>query len=142
MPFSRDFDEMKKFYRDKLGLRVSIDNPFFVQFDGGAGSSLALLAVQPDQMREVELCFESADIEADAATLRGRGVEFMEGIKRLEFGSVIHFRDPEGSLLSLLQPARVGATASWQPAAEPALVGAGAAGGTTAAWSPGGEVGR
>src|SRR2546425_2429681 len=37
-------------------------------------------------------------------SLRARGVEFIDELRHLEFGSVIHFRDPEGNLLSLLQP--------------------------------------
>jgi len=68
------------------------------------GTGLVLLAVHEQQKREVELCFESYDVHAAVERLRERGVRFIDELRTLAFGSVIHFRDPEGNLLSLLQP--------------------------------------
>ena len=104
--FTSDIEPMKQFYRDGIGLRIASETPFFVQFENGAeGASMALVAVPRGQSHEVELCFETADIVSAVAALRLRGVEFDDEIRQETFGKVIHFRDSEGSLLSLLEPA-------------------------------------
>jgi catechol 2,3-dioxygenase-like lactoylglutathione lyase family enzyme len=101
--FTTDLEQSKRFYRDGIGLSVGADTPFMVNFSTD-GTGLVLLAVSPTQRREVELCFESEQVAASVEALRSRGVEFIDELRALEFGSVIHFRDPEGNLLSLLQP--------------------------------------
>jgi predicted enzyme related to lactoylglutathione lyase len=107
MPFTSDIEDMKKFYRDAVGLTVLNESPFFVQFESrGEGTSFALLAVRPQQEKETELCFESQDLEADIRKLRERGVEFTDEARTEAFGQVIHLRDPEGNLISLLEPSR------------------------------------
>ena len=64
--FTPDIDRMKEFYRDGLGLRVASESPYWVSFESGnGGGSLALLAISPEQRREIELCFESADVRSD-----------------------------------------------------------------------------
>jgi predicted enzyme related to lactoylglutathione lyase len=98
-----DIEQSKRFYRDGIGLTVAVDTPFMANFSTG-GAGLVLVAVVPTQRREVELCFESENVTASVEALRGRGVEFIDELRHLAFGSVIHFRDPEGNLLSLLQP--------------------------------------
>src|SRR5437867_3739484 len=102
MAFTTDVEQMKVFYRDGIGLPIASESPFFVQF-GTNGASLALLAIQPSQKREFELCFESSNIVSDVAELRGRGVEFIDDVRHQKFGKVIHARDPEGNLISLLE---------------------------------------
>lgn len=101
--FTHDLETTKRFYRDTIGLSVGADTPFMVNFSTD-GTGLVLLAMPPSQRREVELCFESDRVGAAVEKMRGRGVEFIDELRHLEFGSVIHFRDPEGNLLSLLQP--------------------------------------
>src|SRR5205085_12146951 len=103
--FTSDIGRMKEFYRDRVGLRVASESPYWVSFDGDGGASLALMAIHPDQRREVELCFESGDVHSEVAALRGRGIEFADDVRAQPFGSVVHLRDAEGHLLSLLQPA-------------------------------------
>src|SRR2546428_9663109 len=98
-----DIEQSKRFYRDGIGLTVAVDTPFMANFSTG-GAGLVLVAVPPTQRREVELCFESERVTTAVEALRARGVEFIDELRHLEFGSVIHFRDPEGNLLSLLQP--------------------------------------
>jgi predicted enzyme related to lactoylglutathione lyase len=103
--FTPDLETMKAFYRDRIGLPVNHESQFWVDFETGSDEpALALIAVGPDQKREIELCFESKDIETSVATMRGRGVQFIDEIRDLDFGRLIHLRDPEGNLLSLLQP--------------------------------------
>src|SRR2546428_12205812 len=98
-----DIEQSKRFYRDGIGLTVAVDTPFMANFSTG-GAGLVLVAVPPTQRREVELCFESERVTTAVEALRARGVEFIDELRHLAFGSVIHFRDPEGNLLSLLQP--------------------------------------
>src|ERR1043165_3096913 len=101
--FTSHLERTKLFYRDALGLTVQADTPFMVNF-ANDGNGLVLLAVQPSQTREVELCFESSDVPATVDRLAARGVEFLDELQKQSFGTVIHFRDHEGHLLSLLQP--------------------------------------
>ena len=101
--FTTDIEASKRFYRDAMGLSLGADTPFMVNFSTD-GAGLMLLAVQPTQRHEVELCFESERVSTVVETLRNRGVEFIDELRHLAFGSVIHFRDPDGNLFSLLQP--------------------------------------
>src|SRR5437867_847503 len=68
--FTSDVEQMKRFYRDLVGLRIASESPFFVEFESD-GAALSLLAVRPGQKREIELCFETPDVERDTAALRG-----------------------------------------------------------------------
>ena len=101
--FTPDLEGMKSFYRDDMGFDVTSQSQFFTSFATG-GASLALMAMHPQQPREFELCFHSADLDADVRALKSRGVAFIDTPKWLPFGRVVHARDPEGNLLSLLQP--------------------------------------
>jgi catechol 2,3-dioxygenase-like lactoylglutathione lyase family enzyme len=123
--FTSDVDEMKRFYQEGIGLRPAMDSPAFVPFENDGGASLSLLAVRPDQRREIELCFGTDDIETDVDALRGHGIEFVTEIRDQEFGRTVHFRDPDGNLISLLESKR--------PTAKPRrAAGEGGRGGATA----------
>lgn len=98
-----DLESMKSFYRDDMGFDVMSQSQFFASFATG-GASLALMAMDPQQPREIELCFHSPDLEKDVRSLKSRGVTFIDAPRWLPFGRVVHARDPEGNLLSLLQP--------------------------------------
>ena len=101
--FTTDMATSRRFYRDAMGLGVGADTPFMVNFSHD-GAGLMLLAVQPTQRREVELCFEAERVSAVVESLRVRGVEFIDELRHLAFGSVIHFRDPEGNTVELKGP--------------------------------------
>src|SRR5436309_2721405 len=109
--FTGDLERSKAFYRDGLGLPVAADTPLMVSF-APDGVGLVLLAVNSDQKRGVELCFESDNVAEAVQRLGVRGVEFADELRQLSFGSVIHFRDPEDNLLSLLQPGTATQSAS------------------------------
>ena len=102
MVYSTNMEAMTRFYRDGLGFETASESPFFVEFATGL-TSLALLAISPQQKPEFELCFGVGDIEASVARLRQRGMEFAGDIQQREFGKLIHMRDPEGTVISLLQ---------------------------------------
>ena len=114
--FTSDLESSKRFYRESIGLVPGADTPFMVNF-ATDGVGLVLLAVQPAQRKEVELCFESENVAAAVENLQSRGVEFIDELRHLAFGSVIHFRDPEGNLLSLLQPGSGARDRSTEPEA-------------------------
>jgi lactoylglutathione lyase len=102
--FTSDIEEMKTFYRDRVGLAVGSESAFWVDFEAGPEApSLGLLAVAPQQKREIEMCFSAADLDSEVAALRGRGVEFLDEIRNEAFGRLIHLRDPEGNLVTLLE---------------------------------------
>jgi len=101
--FTTDLESSVQFYREGLGLSLGAHSQYMADFSTG-GTGLVVLAVHEAQKREVELCFESYDVHAAVDRLRERGVRFIDELRTLAFGSVIHFRDPEGNLLSLLQP--------------------------------------
>jgi lactoylglutathione lyase len=119
---------MKRFYRDSLGMNPVTDTPFFVQFEGEpGGASFALLAVHPTQKREIELCFEVANVAEEVKALSARGVLLIDEIRRQPFGEVVHFRDPEGNLFSMLEPdASVAGSAGFTAAAAREASGGGA----------------
>lgn len=117
--FTSNIDEMKRFYRDQIGLGVSTDSPYWVSFES-PGAGFALLAVRPEQKREIEMCFESSDVTRHRALLASRGVEFLDDVRDMEFGRVFHLRDPEGNLLSFLEPAPAFARSAQPSSAEQA----------------------
>lgn len=101
--FTSDIEEMKRYYRDALGLPVDSETPYWVSFRTGP-TRFALMTVHPNLQREIELCFESHDIEDDVDALKARGLAFADTITEQAFGRIIHARDPEGTLVTLLQP--------------------------------------
>jgi catechol 2,3-dioxygenase-like lactoylglutathione lyase family enzyme len=96
-------ERTRGFYRDQLGLALESDGPFFSAYETGA-TTIAHVAVPAGTPPGLELCFEVDDIGADVSLLRSRGVTFLNEIRDLEFGRLIHARDPEGNLISLLGP--------------------------------------
>jgi len=95
---------MKEFYRDQVGLRVEYETPTWVEFDSAPGfARLGLLSVRSSAKKEIELCFETKDIAAAAESRNRRGVTFVDNVREQAFGKVIHSRDPEGNLLTMLQ---------------------------------------
>lgn len=103
------------FYRDVLGLSVTEDHAFAAVLDmGGVPLRLAEVADHQPQPQTV-LGWEVTDIRATAAALRAKGVAPViydgfdqdgEGIWHAPGGALIlWFRDPDGNVLSLTQPA-------------------------------------
>ena len=106
--WSEDLTKLLPFYRDVLGMPVSLETPAFVILGDQNAAAVALgthsevhgKAKEP-QRHIVGL--ETDDIKAEYARLKGVGVEFLE--QPQEGGAVAFatFRDPEGNLLQLLQ---------------------------------------
>src|SRR5689334_8526904 len=103
------------FYERTLGLRLVADEPFALVFDAN-GTTLRIQKVQshtaPDH---TVLGWQVADITAAIYELIARGVKFQRypgmqqdalGIwKSPSGGKIAWFKDPDGNILSLTQPA-------------------------------------
>ena len=106
--WSEDLNNLLPFYRDTLGLKVSVETPGFVLLGDPGGATVALgthsevrgMAKEP-QRHIVGL--ETDDVRAEHARLKSKGVEFLEDPQ--DGGQVIFatFKDPEGNYLQLLQ---------------------------------------
>lgn len=107
-----DQDRAKDFYVDRLGLSVVADMQMgphgrWLQVSpAGAATSLAIVPGDRDtRPGSATVVFESNDIEADAATLRARGVDLPDQVEELPWARAIRFTDPDGNALALQSPA-------------------------------------
>ena len=97
------------FYRDVVGLPVSIDTPGFAVLGASpSGPSLALgthsevKGKNADPARHM-VGLASDDIQADFQRLKSKGVEFIEEPTKFDNVTVATFKDPEGNYVQLLQ---------------------------------------
>jgi lactoylglutathione lyase len=113
----REMDRSLAFYRDVVGLAVSMASPEFAFLQAG-GVTLCLR--QPARAREeegavdsgVEIVFSVTDIHEAYDTLKGRGVNFRVE-PRIVTGTLwaADFRDPDGHVLSIFGPSAAGTEA-------------------------------
>jgi predicted enzyme related to lactoylglutathione lyase len=98
------------FYRDVLGMPLSVDTPGFVVLGSGApgtpsvtlGTHSEVRGKNADPARHM-VGFISDDIQADFKRLKSKGVEFIEEPADFPNVTVATFKDPEGNYLQLLQ---------------------------------------
>lgn len=98
------------FYRDVLGLPLSVDTPGFVVLGSGAagtpsvtlGTHSEVKGKNADPARHM-VGFTTDDIQADFQRLKSKGVEFIEEPTDFPNVTVATFKDPEGNYLQLLQ---------------------------------------
>lgn len=109
MRYSSEVERMTEFYRDSLGIGTASESPYFVEFRTGM-TSFALLAIHPGETVHFELCFAVDDIETAIAELRARSMEFTDELRSQPFGKLIHMRDPDGNVVTLLEPSRPSAS--------------------------------
>lgn len=107
-----DLNVAMDFYRDKLGLKVLIENEEFITFQCGGDSRLA---VTKSSVGTADLATQASwrvdDIAAEVADLRSRGVEILDlpdlgtvgGIADVGFALGAWFEDPFKNSLGLLQ---------------------------------------
>lgn len=111
--WSEDLNRLLPFYRDLLGLPVTVDTPGFVVLGQRVGPTLALgthsevHGRNPDPARHM-VGLTTDDITADWKRLKDAGVEFVEDPKDYGTVWVATFRDPDGNTLQLLQFDRAG----------------------------------
>lgn len=110
-----DLDRAKAFYGNTLGLEVVSEDPGAIVFACGGGSRLFLYPTpSAGQAAHTLAGWEVADLGAEMAELRERGIQFEEydlpGLKTVdgvaELGGYRSswFKDSEGNILGLVQP--------------------------------------
>jgi catechol 2,3-dioxygenase-like lactoylglutathione lyase family enzyme len=109
-----DIEALEPFYRDKLGIRTSVENDLLTLHLAG-GERPTFVYPKPDfePATYTILNFPVEDVDAAVDELTSRGVEFEKydgidqdekGISRDPRGPVIAwFKDPAGNILSVLK---------------------------------------
>ena len=101
--WSEDHSRLLPFYRDVLGLAVTIDTPQFVVLGKlGLGTHSQVKGRNVDPARHM-VGLDTTDIMAEWKRLKTVGVEFIEDPK--DYGNlwIATLKDPEGNLVQLFQ---------------------------------------
>ena len=98
--WSEDLNKILPFYRDVLGLTVSVQTPGFVVFGGGGAPALALGTHSEVRGRNADparhmVGLATDDLTGDWKRLKAAGVEFIEDPK--DYGNLwlATLKDPE-----------------------------------------------
>jgi catechol 2,3-dioxygenase-like lactoylglutathione lyase family enzyme len=108
-----DIEALEPFYRDKLGVRTSVENGLLTLHLAG-GERPTIVYPKPDfePATYTILNFPVEDVEAAVDELTSRGVEFEKyegfgqdekGIARGNGPDIAWFKDPAGNILSVLK---------------------------------------
>jgi catechol-2,3-dioxygenase len=109
-----DVRVVRRFYRDRVGLDVLIDDDEFVTFRGGGDSRLVFTRTSaPSGEQQTKASWRVADVAAEVAELRARGVDVadydepglrtVDGVADIGFALSAWFVDPGGNTIGLLQ---------------------------------------
>src|SRR5215831_8454877 len=108
---TKDYDKARAFYEGKLGGKFESHDQFALAVRIGGHQMRIVKLAKFTPLESTVLGWEVQDIEAAAAWLRGRGVEFEKypfiqdrerGIWTAPGGSkVAWFKDPDGNVLSI-----------------------------------------
>jgi catechol 2,3-dioxygenase-like lactoylglutathione lyase family enzyme len=101
----RDLNASLEFYRDKLGLKVKMQEAQLALLDAGPitlGLSLGHVRLAPQVNGATEIVFQVENVRAARQGLIERGVAFMNEPRQVTPTEwAVHFRDPDGHLLSI-----------------------------------------
>jgi len=108
-----DWERTVRFYRDMLGFseRYVDAEAGIAGFECGDGPEIGIERVDPAEVEEIEMAgrfagvsFRVADIETAVRGLSEQGVVFDGSPQRMDWGGTLaHFRDPAGNVLTLTQ---------------------------------------
>jgi catechol 2,3-dioxygenase-like lactoylglutathione lyase family enzyme len=106
MFYSSDADGLRAFLRDKLGFPFTDVGGGWLIFDLPEAEMGCHPADDRDGARPGThaISFYCDDIERTVAELKGRGVEFTDGVVDQGYGLVTHFKMPGGVTAQLYQP--------------------------------------
>ncbi len=97
------------FYRDVVGMPVSVDTPEFVVLGSNPrgpsvtlGTHSEVKGTNREPARHM-VGLETDDIESEVARLKSKGVEFIDEPTKFDQVTVATFKDPEGNYVQLLQ---------------------------------------
>jgi predicted enzyme related to lactoylglutathione lyase len=108
--WSNDLNNLLPFYRDLLGLKVTMESPRYVIL-GGDDSNRPALALashsevhgsNQDPARHM-VAFVTDNLQADWQRLKAAGVEFVQDPNAEDGLSLATLKDPEGNLVQLFQ---------------------------------------
>lgn len=100
--YVRDVPGAVKYYRDVLGLPITMEEDGIVELDAG-GPRILLHDFAGETPPPPLPSFYSDDIEADAAALDARGANLPPVVDE-GWGRIVRFTDPEGNRLAIEQP--------------------------------------
>lgn len=104
----RDLKTSLEFYRDKLGMKIKMEEPQLALLDGGTvtlGLSPGHVRVAPQVNGATEIAFQVENVRGVRQALMDRGVAFMNEPRQVTATDwAAHFRDPDGHLLSIFGP--------------------------------------
>lgn len=107
--WSEDINNLLPFYRDVLGLKVSMESPGYAFVGADSPESPGLLLGTHSEVRGRNddpsrhmVAFASDDLKADWERLKEAGVEFIQDPTDYEDNmSIATLKDPEGNLVQL-----------------------------------------
>lgn len=99
--FVSDMEAAVAFYRDKLGLSVRFQSPFWSEFETGETRLALHPASDENPGGTVQLGFGTEDLDAFYHESQGKGLRFTEPPKDLHGTRVARFLDPEGAEISI-----------------------------------------
>lgn len=104
----RDLKASLEFYRDKLGMKVGLEEPQLALLDAGPvklGLSPGHVRLAPQVNGATEISFQVENVRGVRQALIDRGVTFMNEPRQVTPTDwAAHFRDPDGHLLSIFGP--------------------------------------
>ncbi|HKB09406.1 MAG TPA: VOC family protein [Vicinamibacterales bacterium] len=109
----RDQDRALEFYTGKLGFRVITDSPFnetqrWIELGIPRADTKLVLFTAPGQEQMIggfmNVTFMADDVEATAADLKAKGVEFVQEPQKADWGTAAIFRDVDGNKFVLSTP--------------------------------------
>lgn len=106
MFYSAQADELRAFFRDKLGLTCGDVGGGWLIF-AFAEADMGVHPIEPSGVPPANthnISFYCDDVEKTVAELRGRGVEFTAPIEDHGYGLVTHIAAPGGLTVQLYQP--------------------------------------
>ena len=109
-----DLDRARAFYRDKLGLEVTLEKPGMLAYSGPSGYIFQLYETATvGTAQNTQMGWSTSDLDADMADLRRRGVEFEEydfpglttenGVALVGTERSAWFKDTEGNTICISQ---------------------------------------
>jgi len=106
--WSEDLNRLLPFYRDVLGLPVTVETPGFVVLGPREGPALALGTHSEVRGRNADparhmVGLLTDDVDTDCQRLANAGVEFVEAPTDYDRLRIATLKDPEGNLIQLLQ---------------------------------------
>jgi predicted enzyme related to lactoylglutathione lyase len=107
--FVEDLEIAKKFYLEKLGLKVMFESPGFCEVSHGKGGMVIGLSQSPRPSGQdgAVVCFKVADLPSEEERLLKLGVRFEGAVfEKPGIVRIANFRDPFANRLQLVEHLR------------------------------------